>query len=98
MNLKSRYVVKGIKKEQTIASVVSIQTTADGSKIEKVEDKWDGKLPDSSIQNVSFAQLFSVWWWLHYWESWVWRAWSLVWWTTPWMVGVQCGRLNMIAD
>ncbi|KAL9094443.1 MAG: hypothetical protein Q9165_003293 [Trypethelium subeluteriae] len=52
MNLKTRYVVKGINKEQTIESVVNIFTTADGSKIEKVEDKWGGKLPESGFQNA----------------------------------------------
>jgi len=61
MNLKTRYVVKGIKKEETIQSVVSIQTTPDGARIETVQDKWNGKLPDSSIQNVSGGKLFGVW-------------------------------------
>jgi len=56
MNLKTRYVVKGIRKEETIHSVVSIRTTSDGARIEAVRDKWDGKLPDSSIQNVSGAE------------------------------------------
>jgi hypothetical protein len=53
MDLKNRYVIKGINKEQTITSVVTIQTSADGAKIEKVQDKWDGALPDGAIQNVS---------------------------------------------
>jgi len=52
MNLKTRYVVKGIGAEQTIESVVKIFTNAQG-KIEKVEDKWGGKLPDNAFQNVS---------------------------------------------
>lgn len=86
MDLKMRYVVKGIGKEQVIQSVVMIKKTLDGERIEKVEDRWDGKLPDSSIQNVSFAQLVSVRCWLFWVESWVWWLWSLVWWTTPWMV------------
>jgi len=50
MNLKTGYIVKDIKKEQTIASIVTIHTTVDGPKIEKVQDKWDGKLLNSSIQ------------------------------------------------
>lgn len=53
MDLKTKYTVKGLGKETTISSVVNIFTTADGSKIEKVEDKWNGKLPDSSIADVS---------------------------------------------
>merc|ERR1712000_23755 len=59
MDLKTRYVVKGINKEQTINSVINIFITADGSKIEKVEDKWDGELPDSGIRDV-FRKLNSV--------------------------------------
>ena len=52
MNLSTRYVVKGIGKEQKIDSVILIHHDGNG-KIEKVEDKWDGKLPDSTISNVS---------------------------------------------
>lgn len=51
MDLKTRYVVKGLGKEQVIASKVNIFLGADG-KIEKVEDKWDGKLPDSTFTTV----------------------------------------------
>jgi hypothetical protein len=58
MDLKTRYVIKGIGKEQTIQSVVAIHTNAEG-KITKVEDKWDGKLPDSSIANA-FRHLNAV--------------------------------------
>ncbi|KAK5174202.1 uncharacterized protein LTR77_001282 [Saxophila tyrrhenica] len=50
MDLKTRYVVKGIGKEQVIDSKVKIFT--EGDKITKVEDRWDGKLPDSGIQNA----------------------------------------------
>lgn len=70
LDLKTRHVVKGIKKEQTTSSAVNIYTNS-ASKIEKVEDKWDGNLPDSSITNVSAAQLASLWWWVHYAEAWV---------------------------
>ena len=38
LDLKARYVVKGLEKEQTISSVVNIYTNSAG-KIEKVEDK-----------------------------------------------------------
>lgn len=51
MDLKTRYVVKGIGKEQTIESVVAIHTDDQG-KISKVEDKWNGKLPEGAIANV----------------------------------------------
>lgn len=58
MNLKTRYVVKGIGKEQTINSLITIATSPDG-KITKVEDKWDGKLPDGAISNA-FRHLNAV--------------------------------------
>ncbi|KAK7515276.1 uncharacterized protein IWZ02DRAFT_471339 [Phyllosticta citriasiana] len=58
MDLKTRYVLKGIKKETVIASVVNIYTDNAG-KISRVEDKWDGKLPDSSITNA-FRRLNAV--------------------------------------
>ncbi|PNS20287.1 hypothetical protein CAC42_5737 [Sphaceloma murrayae] len=83
MNMKTRYVIKGIGKEQTINSIITIATAADG-KITKVEDKWDGKLPDGAISNVSFAQLFSPFWWLHYGEAWAWYLWSFTWETRAW--------------
>jgi hypothetical protein len=51
MDLKTRYVIKGINKEQTIQSKVLIFTEDD--RITKVQDKWDGKLPEGGIQNVS---------------------------------------------
>ncbi len=57
MSMKTRYKVKGLGSEQTIDSKINIFT--EGDKISKVEDKWDGQLPDSSIKNVSFNQLFS---------------------------------------
>jgi len=58
MNLKTRYVVKGIGKEQTIQSVITIATDSQG-KISKVEDKWDGKLPEGSISQA-FRRLNAV--------------------------------------
>lgn len=53
MDLKTRYVIKGIGKEQIVSSVVAIHLDGEG-KIQKVEDKWDGKLPDGAIANVSY--------------------------------------------
>ncbi|KAF6230360.1 hypothetical protein HO133_004702 [Letharia lupina] len=52
MDLRTRYVVKGIGKEQTIDSKINIFHDKDTGKITKVEDKWDGKLPDSSLMNA----------------------------------------------
>ena len=51
MDLKTRYVVKGIGKEQVIESVVRIFT--EGERISKVEDRWNGKLPESAVADVS---------------------------------------------
>ncbi|KAL2352374.1 hypothetical protein BJ546DRAFT_987501 [Cryomyces antarcticus] len=58
MELKTRYVVKGIGKEQTISSIVNIFVDGQG-KIQKVEDKWDGKLPESGIANA-FRRLNAI--------------------------------------
>ncbi|QIW99731.1 hypothetical protein AMS68_005249 [Peltaster fructicola] len=58
MDLVTRYKIKGIGKETTINSKINIFTNEAG-KITKVEDKWDGKLPDSSIANA-FRHLNAV--------------------------------------
>ena len=87
MDLKTKYTIKGINKDTTVTSKVNIFTTADGSKIEKVEDKWDGKLPDSSIQDVSSVfQLLNPLWWAGYAGGWMWWGWSFVWYTRAWLV------------
>ncbi|KAK3711111.1 hypothetical protein LTR37_009898 [Vermiconidia calcicola] len=84
MDLKTRYVVKGLGKEQTIASKVLIHM--EGDKISKVEDKWDGQLPESGIANVSSVfQYLSPLWWLKYAEGWAFWGWSFVWETRVWM-------------
>lgn len=86
MNLKTRYVVKGLGKEQTINSVITILTDEQGKKIQKVEDKWDGKLPEGSIAQVSFSQLLNPFWWTFYLEAWLFWLWSLIWYTKVWRV------------
>ncbi|KAJ8118595.1 hypothetical protein OPT61_g480 [Boeremia exigua] len=58
MDLKTRYVIKGIGKEQIVSSVVAIHLDGEG-KIQKVQDKWDGKLPDGAIANA-FRHLNAV--------------------------------------
>jgi len=45
MDLKARYKMKGIGKEQTIESVVHIHTDGNG-KIKMVEDRWNDQIPD----------------------------------------------------
>lgn len=88
MNMKTRYVVKGLGKEQTVQSLITIATDSNG-KITKVEDKWDGKLPESSIANVSLLQLFSPFWWLFYIQAWMFWLWSLTWETRVWRVSAS---------
>lgn len=58
LNLTNKYVVKGIKKEQVISSVVQIQLGDDG-KIESLMDKWNGKLPDGPIAEA-FRKLNAI--------------------------------------
>ncbi|KAL8710320.1 MAG: hypothetical protein Q9220_005090 [cf. Caloplaca sp. 1 TL-2023] len=84
MDMKTRYVTKGISKEQTIESRINIFYDKDTGKITKVQDKWGGELPDSSFKNVSIEQLFSPWWWVHYAEGWAWWMWSFTWDTWWW--------------
>ncbi|KAK5113772.1 hypothetical protein LTR62_003156 [Meristemomyces frigidus] len=57
MDLDTRYVVKGLGKEQKIHSLIEI--TMEGDKISKVADKWDGKLPEGSIAQA-FRRLNAV--------------------------------------
>lgn len=73
MDLKTRYVPKVVSKEQTITSKINIFYDKATGKITKVEDKWDGQLPDSTFKNVSFRAVFLVdLRWLRYVEVWVW--------------------------
>lgn len=86
MDLKTRYVVKGIGKEQTINSKIKIWV--EGDKISKLHDEWDGKLPESGIVKVSerYLPVLSPWWWLKYAEGWIFRLWSFTWSTLVWRV------------
>lgn len=90
MELRTRYVIKGIGKQQTINSIVNIATTPDG-KISKVEDKWNGNLPESAFVNVSVEKILTFHWWTHYVEGWAWWTWSFWWYTWPWLVRYLVG-------
>ncbi|KAM0693384.1 hypothetical protein Q7P36_006638 [Cladosporium allicinum] len=70
MDMTTMYKVKGIGKETTITSKVNI--FHEGGKITKVEDKWDGKLPDSGIANVSkpWTNAIDPRFWANYWLGW----------------------------
>ncbi|KAH8747901.1 hypothetical protein BGZ57DRAFT_970382 [Hyaloscypha finlandica] len=59
MDLKTRYKVKGVGSEQTIESVIKIHTTPSGDRITKVEDRWNGNIPEGAFAKV-FRNLNSV--------------------------------------
>ena len=87
MDLKTRYVVKGINKEQTIESQIVVHYDEASGKITKLQDRWNGNLPEGSFTEVSFSQLFSVRWWLYYYYCWGFWLWSWTWDTRWWQVG-----------
>ena len=69
--MTTMYKVKGIGKETTITSKVNI--FHEGGKITRVEDKWNGNLPDSGIANVSNHYGFNVfnpYFWIDLYFSW----------------------------
>jgi len=92
MDLKTRYKIKGIGKEQVVSSIVAVHLDEQG-KISKLEDKWDGKLPEGSIANVSsLFQFANPWWWINYSLAWGFWVWSWTWETKIWRVrGPLCG-------
>lgn len=45
MDLSTKYKVRGLGTEQVINSKINIHLNSEG-RITKVEDKWDGKIPD----------------------------------------------------
>ncbi|KAI1073535.1 hypothetical protein F5B20DRAFT_501266 [Whalleya microplaca] len=58
LELTNKYTLKGIKREQVINSVVRIHVGQDGN-IDKVEDRWNDKLPEGSISEA-FRKLNAV--------------------------------------
>ncbi|KIV92439.1 hypothetical protein PV10_03738 [Exophiala mesophila] len=59
LKLKTLYKVKGIGSEQVIDSHVLVHLDGDGQRIVKVEDRWDGKIPDNAFAKA-FRNLNSV--------------------------------------
>jgi hypothetical protein len=51
MNQKTEYTLVGIGKPTTVDSVVAIWIGEDG-KITRVEDRWNGKLPEGAFTDV----------------------------------------------
>ena len=75
MDLRQCYVVKGIGKATEIQSTIAVWT--DQGKITRVEDRWNGDLPDGAIKNVSLLNLLGLilWWiWSLTWETRIWRV------------------------
>ena len=58
MDLKTRYVVKGVNQEKIMNSKVFI--TTEGDKIARLEDHWDGELNEGGIKNVSGVDTAAV--------------------------------------
>jgi hypothetical protein len=56
MDLRVNYVIRGLNKEQMIQSVVAVYLDGEG-KIERVEDRWDGELPEGVIGEVRCDQV-----------------------------------------
>jgi hypothetical protein len=75
MDMTTMYKVKGIGKETTISSKINIWH--EGGKITRVEDKWNGELPDSGIANVSNYRgyIFNPLFWTDYGFSWSFGLW-----------------------
>lgn len=88
MDLKTRYVIKGIGKEQIINSVVAVHLDEQG-KVSKLEDRWNGTLPEGSIANVSsIFQVLNLRCWIHWHLAWGFWLWSLTW--EMWVWRVDC--------
>lgn len=87
MDMSTFYKVKGVGKETTINSKINI--FHENGKITRVEDKWDGKLPDSGIANVSKyygLNAFNPAFWADYGFGWFFSFWVLIHNTTPALV------------
>lgn len=93
LELSNKYVVKGIKKEQTMNSVVKVFIGEDG-KVERLEDRWNGKLPEGAISDVSSAEekggwspFALVWWGVAVGRDVAWSTFCTVSWWSPFLVG-----------
>ena len=58
MEMRNKYKVKGIGSEQVVESKIKIWASPDGTKITRVEDRWDDKLPEGGFKTVSFGFYF----------------------------------------
>jgi hypothetical protein len=77
LDMTTLYKVKGIGKETTITSKVNI--FHENGKITRVEDKWNGNLPDSGIANVSNYRGYIL-------NPFFWADWAFSWWFAVWVL------------
>lgn len=59
LEVSNKYVVRGIGKEQVINSVVEVFLNDQNGRIDKVLDKWNGKLPENVVADA-FRKLNAV--------------------------------------
>lgn len=106
--MSNKYTVKGINKDQVMDSIIKIHLGSDG-KIEKVEDKWNGELPDGPVSSVSDSSSSSQRGWPL--SPFVWARWALragrqtAWWAfctfswwLPFLVGHPACELSRSRD
>jgi hypothetical protein len=77
--------------EQVIESLVKIHTQ--GERISKVEDRWNGEIPEGAFAKVGLKEIFNPFWWLRSAGIVAFWAWSLVWWSKPWEVSGESSLL-----
>ena len=53
MDLKTRYVIKGVGTEQTVDSKIKISYNESTGRITEVQDRWNDNIPTSSFATVS---------------------------------------------
>lgn len=91
--MSNKYVVKGIKQEKVMNSVVRIYVGSDG-KIDKVEDRWNGELPSGAIIDVSSPRSWTLspfaaaGWAMRTGSDVAWWAFCTFSWWSPFLVGV----------
>ena len=86
IDMKTKYKVKGIGSEQTIASKIKVFMSADGRQITKVEDKWNADdLPEGGFKKVS--DILNPMKWVYWYAGWAyWASVKLLWDTRLWDV------------
>lgn len=99
LDMSTFYKVKGVGKETTINSKVNI--FHENGKITRVEDKWDGKLPDSGIANVSKyygLNVFNPIFWFNYGLDWWFSIWLFLYKYVPFVLLVRSLSGSFLLD